>query len=105
MERFRLVLTKAKAERDLVCRWVDLRGVRICMWLYKCITILLMFVDELSKAHKNIVIKSLGLAASQWIIPYCCQVSNNDGTHCREECSDELSKISMEDVCLDAVLE
>lgn len=52
---------------------LDLRVVRIQKWLHKCIPVLLMFGDVMSKGHEDGLIKSLGLVFLLWMIRCCCQ--------------------------------
>lgn len=55
-----VVSTKDNAQRALVCGSVDLRAVHTCKWLQKYILVLLMFGDELSKAHEDVLTESFG---------------------------------------------
>lgn len=76
--------------------------VRIPNELHKCISVFLMFDNVVSKAHENILIKMLGLAAHLWMTRYCCKLINaGDGAHHRKTFADKFSTIISNFIHLD----
>lgn len=92
------------AERGLASRLVEFCVLCVCIWLQKCMPVVLMFRDISCKAHEYGLIEYPRLVVRLGVIRCCGEMfSSKEGAHCSKGFDDELCTFVSEYIRPDSV--